>query len=101
MAKPRVYVTRLIPESALRLLAKQCEVEVNPNDWPLTREELLLQVRNRDAVLCMLTDKIDDEVLGAAGPQVKIFANYAVGFDNIDIPAASARAYWSATPRMF
>jgi glyoxylate reductase len=91
MAKPRVYVTRLIPESALRLLAKQCVVEVNPHDRPLTREELLLHVHNRDAVLCMLTDKIDAEVLDAAGPQVKIFANYAVGFDNIDIPAASAR----------
>ena len=64
---------------------------MNPHDRPLTREELLLGVRHRDAVLCMLTDKIDAEVLDAAGPQVKIFANYAVGFDNIDIPAASSR----------
>jgi glyoxylate reductase len=91
VTKPRVYVTRLIPESSLALLKKQCEVEVNPHDRPLTQEELLLQVRNRDAVLCMLTDKINAEVLDAAGPQVKIFANYAVGFDNIDIPAASSR----------
>jgi glyoxylate reductase len=89
MTKPRVYVTRLIPEAALRRLAEQCEVEVNRQDRPLTREELLKQVRNRDAVLCMLTDKIDAEVLEAAGAQIKIFANYAVGFDNIDIPAAS------------
>ncbi len=91
MTKPRVYVTRQIPESGIQLLAKQCEVEVNPHDRALTRKELLLQVRNRHAVLCMLTDKIDAEVLEAAGPQVKIIANYAVGFDNIDIPAASAR----------
>lgn len=91
MTKPRVYVTRLIPESALRLLEEHCEVEVNPHDRPLTRKELLQQVRQRDAVLCMLTDKIDAAVLDAAGPQVKIFANYAVGYDNIDIPAASQR----------
>jgi glyoxylate reductase len=91
MAKLRVYVTRLIPEAAIQRLAEQCEVEVNPHDRPLTREELLLNVRNRDGVICMLTDKIDSEVLDAASPRVKIFANYAVGFDNIDIPAASAR----------
>jgi glyoxylate reductase len=91
MSKPRVLITRRIPDSGIRLLKIKCEVEVNPQDRPLTREELLLGVRDRDGVLCMLTDKIDAEVLDAAGPRVKIFANYAVGFDNLDIAAATQR----------
>jgi glyoxylate reductase len=99
MSKPRVFVTRRIPEAAIRVLEKHCEVEVSPHDRPLTREELLLGVRHRDGVLCMLTDKIDAEVLDAAGPNIKIFANYAVGFDNLDIKAASQRGVWlSNTP---
>jgi glyoxylate reductase len=91
MSKPRVLITRRIPDSGIRLLKIKCEVEVNPQDRPLTRKELLLGVRDRDGVLCMLTDKIDAEVLDAAGPRVKIVANYAVGFDNLDIPAATQR----------
>jgi len=91
MSKPRVLITRRIPDSGIRLLKIKCEVEVNPQDRPLTREELLMGVRDRDGVLCMLTDKIDAEVLDAAGPRVKIFANYAVGFDNLDIAAATQR----------
>jgi glyoxylate reductase len=91
MSKPRILITRRIPESGIRLLKVKCEVEVNPQDRPLTREELLSGVRDRDGVLCMLTDKIDAEVLDAAGPRVKIFANYAVGFDNLDIAAATQR----------
>ena len=91
MSKPSILVTRRIPDSGIRLLKIKCEVEVNPQDRPLTREELLMGVRDRDAVLCMLTDKIDAEVLDAAGARVKIFANYAVGFDNLDISAATQR----------
>jgi len=91
MSKPRVLITRRIPDSGIRLLKIKCEVEVNPQDRPLTREELLLGVHDRDGVLCMLTDKIDAEVLDAAGPRAKIFANYAVGFDNLDIAAATQR----------
>ncbi len=91
MSKPKVYITRQIPEAAIQKLADGCEVEINPQDRPLTGEELLQAVRGRDAVLCQLNDVIDDPVLEAAGPQIKIFANYAVGFDNLDIPAATAR----------
>jgi glyoxylate reductase len=67
------------------------DVEVNPYDRALTRDELLQQVRGRDAVITLLTDKIDGEVLDAAGPQCKIFANYAVGFNNFDLKAATQR----------
>ena len=71
---------------------------MNPEDRVLSREELLANVRGRDAVLCLLTDLIDGEVLDAARG-AKIFANYAVGYDNLDIPAATQRGIWlSNTP---
>ena len=75
------------------LKAKGYEVVVSPHDRVLAREELiaLLQADQYDAVLCLLTDKIDGDVLDAAGKQCKIFANYAVGFDNVDLKAAQER----------
>lgn len=88
--KWNVYVTRKIPESALELLKKYCHVEVNPFDRSLTGEELLKAVAGRDGVLCLLTDEINEQVLDAA-KGVKIFANYAVGFNNLNIKAATER----------
>lgn len=86
-----VYVTRRIPEAGIDLLRERCEVvEVNPEDRVLTREELLRAVAGRDGVLCLLTDRIDAEVMDAARG-CKVFANYAVGYDNIDIDAATRR----------
>ena len=64
-------------------------VEGNPHDRNLVREELLTGVRGRDALLTMLNDTVDDEVLGAAGPPCRIVANYAVGFNNVDLAAAT------------
>ncbi len=87
----KIYITRKIPEAGIKKLKdKGYEVTVNPLDKVLTKEELItaLKGKNYDAVLCLLTDKIDDEVLAAAGSKAKIFANYAVGVDNIDLPAA-------------
>ncbi len=89
MKKPNVYVTRMLPQPAVDLLREHCEVEINPEDRVLTHAELLEKVRGRDAVLCLLTDTIDEAVLAAAGPQCKIFSNYAVGFNNIDVEAAT------------
>lgn len=91
MKRPDVYVTRRIPEPAIELLRQQFDVEVNPDDRVLTREELLEKVKDRDAVLCLLTDSIDSEVFDAAGPKCRIFANYAVGFNNIDVAEAIKR----------
>lgn len=91
MPKPNVYVTRLIPQPAIELLQQHCEVEINPADRVLSKPELLSKVKGRDAVICLLTDTIDEEVFDQAGKQCKIFANYAVGFNNIDIKAANAR----------
>lgn len=65
--------------------------DMNKDDRVLTRAELLNGVKGRDAVLCLLTDKIDAEVFDAAGPQCKIFSNYAVGFNNVDVVEASKR----------
>ncbi len=91
MNKPKVYVTRMIPEPAIELLRQYCQVEVNPDDRVLERSELLEKVKGMDAILPLLTDAIDDAVLEAAGPQCRIFANYAVGYNNIDVEAATRR----------
>jgi lactate dehydrogenase-like 2-hydroxyacid dehydrogenase len=90
MPKWNVYVTRMIPQPAIERLRQHCEVTVNPEDRVLTRAELLREVAGRDAVLCLLTDTIDAAVLDAA-KGAKIFANYAVGYNNIDLQAASDR----------
>ncbi|MCM8815903.1 MAG: D-glycerate dehydrogenase [Candidatus Omnitrophica bacterium] len=89
--KPRVFITRKIPDAAIRLLEESCDVELNPQDRVLEKKELLEKVKGKDAVLCLLTDIIDDEVFQSAGPQCKIFANYAVGYNNIDVEAATRR----------
>jgi len=87
-----VYITKLIPTVGIEHLKKHCEtIEVNPDDRVLTPEELIEKVRGRDAVLCLLTDAINDKVYEAAGPQCKIFANMAVGYNNIDLEAAKKR----------
>jgi len=87
----KVYVTRPIPEIGLDLLKDRFNVEVNLEDKVLSKEELKKAVAGADAILCLLTVKIDGEVLDAAGPSLKIVANYAVGFDNIDLGAAKSR----------
>jgi glyoxylate reductase len=91
MRKPAVYVTRGIPQPNLDALRERFDVEVNPEDRSLTRAELKEKVRGRDAVVSLLPDVIDGEVLDAAGPQLKIVANFAVGFNNFDLAAATQR----------
>jgi glyoxylate reductase len=88
--KWNVYVTRAIPQPALDLLAQHCELEVNPEDRVLTKSELIAKVKGKDGVLCLLTDPIDTEVLDAA-KGAKMFANYAVGYNNIDLEGATQR----------
>lgn len=88
----KIYVTRIIPQPGLDILNKYFRnVPINPKDQILDRETLLKEVRGLDGLLCLLTDKIDSDLMDAAGPQIKIISNYAVGFDNIDIPAANKR----------
>jgi len=86
----KVFVTRTIPEEGLRRLKEIAEVRVYSKDNIIPRKELEKGVQWADALLCLLTDKIDDKLLDL-NPKLKIVANYAVGFDNINIKAASAR----------
>lgn len=86
-----VFITRQIPEEGINILKKFCQtVEVNPYDRPLTYDELLSQAKGRDAILTMLSDRIDARLINEA-EWLKIIANYAVGYDNIDIRAATTR----------
>ncbi|KKU77661.1 MAG: hypothetical protein UY03_C0011G0011 [Parcubacteria group bacterium GW2011_GWA2_47_64] len=88
-----VYITRKIPELGLRLLQeKGIEIDVSPKDRPLTKRELIraLQKKSYDGVLSLLTDTIDTDIFDAA-PSIKIVANYAVGFNNIDVAEAKKR----------
>jgi glyoxylate reductase len=90
MAKKRVFISRPIPEEGIADLRKDFDVEINPEDRPLSRTEFLEKISDADGVLCLIHDRIDAEVFDAA-PKVLGFANYAVGFDNIDVGEASRR----------
>jgi glyoxylate reductase len=92
MPKPRVFVTRIIRDKGLDLVREFCDAEVWPADLPPDREAMLEKVRGVDGLLCTLTDRVDAEVLDAAGPGLMVVSTYAVGFDNIDVAAATARA---------
>ena len=88
--KPKVFITRKIPESGITLLKEYCQVKVYPRDQISPREELVKGVKWCDALLCLLTDKIDGEII-SANPGLRVIVNYAVGFDNIDVKAATER----------
>ncbi|WP_324717131.1 D-glycerate dehydrogenase [Carboxydochorda subterranea] len=91
MGEYDVYVTRRLPEPGMSIIQQHCRMEVNPHDRPLTREELLRAVRGRDGLVTLLTDRIDAEVMDAAGPQLRVVSNYAVGFNNVDVQEATRR----------
>jgi glyoxylate reductase len=91
MNKPRVFVTRIIPEAGLKMVLDACDAEVWPDELPPPRNILLEKVRDVVGLLPLLTDRIDGEVMDAAGDQLTIISNYAVGFDNIDVQAATDR----------
>ncbi len=91
MTKPRVFITRIIPDAGLRLAQAACDVNLWTDELPPPREALLAHVAGVDGLLCLLTDRVDGEVMDAAGPSLKVISNHAVGFDNIDVPAATAR----------
>lgn len=93
MSGYKVFVTRMLPEAAiekLRSASEVAEVRINPHDRAMTRDELIEGVKWCDALLCMLTDAIDAEVMNA-NPNLKVIANYAVGFNNIDVAEATKR----------
>ncbi len=90
----KIFITRMIPETGIKMLKdKSYEIVINPEDRVLTKEELIgaLKGQNYDALFCLLTDKIDAEVMDSFGPQLKAVANMAMGFDNINIEEAKKR----------
>ena len=90
-ARPRVLVTRVIPDAGLAPVREACDVDLWEDELPPPRDELLRRVAGVDGLLSLLTDRVDDELLDAAGPQLRVVSNFAVGFDNIDVPAVTKR----------
>jgi glyoxylate reductase len=89
--RPRAFVARRIPEEGLDLVRAACEMDLWDGELPPPRDELLRRVAGVDGALTLLTDKVDDEFLDAAGPQLRVVSNYAVGFDNVDVAACARR----------
>jgi glyoxylate reductase len=87
----RVVVTGRIPDAALEKLRAEHEVDAWTGPESIGREELLRRVAGADAILSLLTERVDGELLDAAGPQLRVVSNVAVGYDNIDVPACTAR----------
>ncbi|MEZ5288022.1 MAG: D-glycerate dehydrogenase [Vicinamibacterales bacterium] len=88
---PTGLVTRKLPASVLRRLGESCEVDLWSDREAIPRDELLTRVAGTQAIVCLLTDTIDAAVLDAAGPSLKVVANVAVGYNNIDVAACRAR----------
>jgi glyoxylate reductase len=90
MGRPRVYVTRKLPEQGLALIADYCDATIWEDELPPPRATILRETRDADGLVSLLTDKIDGELLDAC-PKLRVVSNMAVGYDNIDVPAATTR----------
>lgn len=89
--KPSILITRRLPSSVVSRLEAECEVDLWESREAIPREELLGRVQGKRAIVCLLTDTIDQALLDAAGPSLAIVANVAVGYNNIDVEACRAR----------
>lgn len=87
----RVFVTRKIPAAGLDRVVANCRAEVWDQHLPPPRDVLLKKIAGCDGVLTLLTEKVDAEFMDAAGPQLKVISNFAVGFNNIDVAEATRR----------
>jgi glyoxylate reductase len=90
MAKPKVFVSRRIPAAGLDRIVAACDAEVWPAPLPPSADVLRSKVADCDGLVALLTDRIDGALLDAA-PRLKVVSNYAVGFNNVDVPAATSR----------
>jgi len=85
----KVFISRPIPENAYEILRSNgLDIEINPENTILSKEELIEKIKDKDILLSLLTDKIDEEVL-SSNPNLKLVSNYAVGFNNVDITSAT------------
>jgi glyoxylate reductase len=91
IARPRVFVTRRVPERVREELVRSFTLDVHDEELPPPREELLARAAGCDGLLTMLTDRVDPELLDAAGLQLRVVANYAVGLDNVDLDECERR----------
>lgn len=91
MTKHKIFVTRKIPGKGIEMLSQTFHVKVWPNEYPPQKEEIIEWIHGVSGILCMLSDKIDSEVMDNAGDNLRVISNYAVGFDNIDIAEATRR----------
>jgi len=93
----RILVTRRIPEDGLKLL-EQAGAELDICDDCLTKTQIINRIKDKDGLICLLSDKIDADII-TAGTKLKVISNYAVGYDNIDIKTAGDRGiYVTNTP---
>jgi lactate dehydrogenase-like 2-hydroxyacid dehydrogenase len=90
--QPRVFVSRRIPDAGLDRVLAETSADIWPDELPPPRDELLRRIAGVEGFLSLLTDRVDDELLDAAGPQLKVVSNFAVGFDNIDVAACTRRS---------
>ena len=91
MAKPKVFATHSLFDAARKILSESCEVEYWTKPGRPPREEVLQRVKDKDGLICLLTEKVNEELLKAS-PKLRIAANVAVGFDNIDVAACTKRS---------
>jgi len=91
MNQPQIFITRRIPSEKLAMARQLGQVDLWDDDLPLPRQALLEHIRGKDGILCLLTERIDAQVMEAAGPDLKVISNCAVGYDNIDVAEASRR----------
>ena len=89
--KKKIYVTRELPEEAMRVLKSKFDVEVWEGEMPPPKSVLVEKVKEVDGVICLLTEKFDEEVVNAAGSRLRGICQIAVGFDNINVKAATAK----------
>jgi glyoxylate reductase len=90
----KVYVTRKILEPALPMLSRECQVTLNKKSSPPGRAELLKNMAGKDGILCMLSDRMDAELMDAAGPGLQAISSYSTGFEHIDVKEATARGIY-------
>ena len=91
MPRPRAFVSREIFSDAYKMIEAEADTELWEEELPPPRDTLLSKVEGINGLLCLLTDKVDAELMDTAGPQLKVISQIAVGYDNIDVPEATKR----------
>lgn len=98
MNKPTIYITRKIPKIGIDILSNYCEITIHEGEEPPSKEDIIHNIRGKDGLLCMLTDKIDADIIKAS-PKIKVISSFSVGLDHIDIDEATKRGiYVTYTP---